>query len=292
MADGIIYQVAIVVVVVALGFYISWTMAKRSAARSIEEAKEHASRITGEADNKAALLRKEIALEAREERMKFKSELEQEYNAKSKELDKQEAALTESEGNLAKKIEFLDVRDRELANREGNLHTREKGIGLREAELEKIILTQNERLQKIAQMSPEEAKKLLMDNMMSEARLEAAQYIKEIKEKAEREADKEAKEVILSSIYRCAAEHTVETTVSVVNLPGDEMKGRIIGREGRNIRSFETETGIDVIVDDTPEAVILSGFDPVRREVARMALEKLITDGRIHPTRIEEVVEK
>ena len=141
-------------------------------------------------------------------------------------------------------------------------------------------------------MTPEEAKKQLMDNMINNAKMEAAAHIKEIKDRAEKDADKEVKEIILSSIYRCAADHTVESTVSVVNLPSDEMKGRIIGREGRNIRSFETATGVDVIVDDTPEAVILSGYDPVRREIARMSLEKLISDGHIHPTRIEEVVEK
>jgi ribonuclease Y len=141
-------------------------------------------------------------------------------------------------------------------------------------------------------MTPEEAKQQLMDNMINVAKLEAAAHIKEIKDKAEADAEKEAREIIISAIYRCAADNAVESTVSVVNLPSDEMKGRIIGREGRNIRSFETATGIDVIVDDTPEAVILSGYDPVRREVARMSLEKLISDGRIHPTRIEEVVEK
>jgi ribonuclease Y len=141
-------------------------------------------------------------------------------------------------------------------------------------------------------MTPEEAKKQLMENMLDQAKMEAAATIKEIKEEAERTAEKEAKEIITQAIYRCAADHTVETTVSVVSLPNDEMKGRIIGREGRNIRSFETATGIDVIVDDTPEAVILSGYDPVRREIARMSLEKLIADGRIHPTRIEELVAK
>ena len=292
MADGLIYQIAIVVVVTGLGFFIAWTMAKRASSKAVEDARERARQITEEADNKAALLRKEIALEAREERMKFKNELEQEYNARVKEVDKLEAGLIEKENLLNKKMEFAETRERDLANRDHNIQAREKGIALREGELERIISSQNERLQKIAGMSPEEAKKQLMDNMMSEARIEAAAYIKEIKDQAERDADKEAKEIILSSIYRCAAEQTVETTVSVVNLPGDEMKGRIIGREGRNIRSFETETGIDVIVDDTPEAVILSGYDPVRREVARMALEKLIADGRIHPTRIEEVVEK
>jgi ribonucrease Y len=141
-------------------------------------------------------------------------------------------------------------------------------------------------------MSTEEAKRVLMENMIGQAKMEAAATIKEIKEKAEQSAEKEAKEIIISAIYRCASDHTVESTVSVVALPSDEMKGRIIGREGRNIRSFETLTGIDVIVDDTPEAVILSGYDPVRREIARMALEKLVVDGRIHPTRIEEVVVK
>jgi ribonuclease Y len=179
-----------------------------------------------------------------------------------------------------------------MANRVTAMHTREKGIELAEEELQQTLESQNVKLQKIAQMTPEEAKKQLMDNMTNQARVEAAEHIKEIKEQAKREAEKEAREVILQAIYRCAAERTVETTVSVVSLPGDEMKGRIIGREGRNIRAFETATGIDVIVDDTPEAVILSGYDPVRREIARMALEKLISDGRIHPTRIEEVVEK
>jgi ribonuclease Y len=169
---------------------------------------------------------------------------------------------------------------------------REKGIEVREHELGQIISQQNDKLQKIAQMTPEEAKRQLIENMTNQARLEAAAHIKEIRDQAERDADKEAREIILLAIYRCAAEHTVESTVAVVNLPSDEMKGRIIGREGRNIRAFETATGVDVIVDDTPEAVILSGYDPVRRQVARMALEKLITDGRIHPTRIEEVVEK
>jgi len=158
--------------------------------------------------------------------------------------------------------------------------------------LERALQAQNEKLEKIAQMTADEAKRELKDNLIGEAKYEAAAMVKEIKDTAERDAEKEAREVIIGAIYRCAADHAVESTVSVVNLPNEEMKGRIIGREGRNIRSFETATGIDVIVDDTPEAVILSGYDPVRREIARMALEKLISDGRIHPTRIEEVVEK
>ena len=292
MGNGIVYIIAIALVVAIVSFLLSWYIARKSAAKEIKTAKDDALRIVSEAENEAKIKRKEAVLEAREEWHRIKADFEKESDTKRKELDAIDRQLTEQQGNLTKKLEFVEVKDRELANREKNMQAREKGIGLRETELDKVISNQNEKLQRIAQMSPEEAKKQLMDNMMNAARMEAAVYIKDIKEQAEREAEKEAKEIILSAIYRCAAEHTVESTVSVVNLPNDEMKGRIIGREGRNIRSFETATGIDVIVDDTPEAVILSGYDPVRREVARMALEKLIVDGRIHPTRIEEVVEK
>ncbi len=292
MDTNIILIIVIAVVVGIVSFFISSAMARRAAHDKIDEAAKEAERLIAEAKKESEIKKKEAQLEAREEWMKLKSEFEKEATAKRRELETTEKRLSDLEASLQKKISTLEVREREFEKRDKALQTREKGIELREAELEEIISNQNVKLQKIAQMTPEEAKKQLMDNMLATARVEAAQYIKEIKEKAEAEADKEAKEIILSSIYRCAADHTVETTVSVVNLPSDEMKGRIIGREGRNIRSFETATGIDVIVDDTPEAVILSGYDPVRREIARMALEKLITDGRIHPTRIEEVVEK
>ena len=292
MGNGIVYIIAIALVVAIVSFLLSWFLARKSSAKEVKAAKDDAQRIVSEAENEAKIKRKEAVLEAREEWHRIKADFDKESGAKRKELDALERKLLEQQNGLTKKLEFVEVKDRELANREKTLQAREKGIELRETELDKVITTQNEKLQKIAQMSPEEAKKQLMDNMMNAARMEAAVHIKEIKDQAERDAEKEAKEIILSAIYRCAAEHTVESTVSVVNLPNDEMKGRIIGREGRNIRSFETATGIDVIVDDTPEAVILSGYDPVRREVARMALEKLIVDGRIHPTRIEEVVEK
>jgi ribonuclease Y len=292
MGNGIVYIIAIALVVAIVSFVLSWFLARKSSERDIKIAKDDAQRIVSKAENEAKIKRKEAVLEAREEWHQIKADFDKESGAKRKELDALERKLSEQQNGLSKKLEFVEVKDRELANRERTLQTREKGIELRETDLDKVISAQNEKLQRIAQMSPEEAKKLLMDNMMNAARMEAAVHIKEIKDQAERDAEKEAKEIILSAIYRCAAEHTVESTVSVVNLPNDEMKGRIIGREGRNIRSFETATGIDVIVDDTPEAVILSGYDPVRREVARMALEKLIIDGRIHPTRIEEVVEK
>ncbi len=290
--NNTIILIALGVLVGLVSFFVSWFLARRAAGTRVIEATNEAKRLVSEANKEAEIKLKEARLEAREELMKLKNEFETEADARRRELESTEKRIEEQQSTLTKKLEVLTNRETDLDKREKNLLTREKGISLRESELEEIINNQNEKLQKIAQMTPEEAKKQLMDNMLSAARIEAAQYVKEIKEKAEADADKEAKEIILSSIYRCAADHTVETTVSVVILPSDEMKGRIIGREGRNIRSFETATGIDVIVDDTPEAVILSGYDPVRREIARMALEKLIVDGRIHPTRIEDVVEK
>lgn len=291
MTDTIMF-VAIAAVVGVASFLLFGYLARRANALKMSEAEAAAKKIISEAENEAKIRKKEAVLEAREEWLKLKAEFESESEKKRHQLEDLEKKLDTQQNGLEKKLEFLEVRDREFSNREKNLLAREKGIELRENELTQIIDAQNDKLQKIAQMTPEEAKRQLMDNMIHAAKAEAAAHIKEIKEKAEQDAEKEVKEIILSAIYRCAADHTVESTVSVVNLPSDEMKGRIIGREGRNIRSFETATGIDVIVDDTPEAVILSGYDPVRREIARMALEKLIADGRIHPTRIEEVVEK
>lgn len=292
MEFGIIIIIAVGVVIGIASFFIFKSLANKASAQTVKDAHDQAKRLVADAESEAKIQKKEAVLEAREEWMKLKSEFDKESDIRRKELDALEKDLSEKIGSVNKKLEFVEVKDREIHNREKNLQSREKGIELRNNELEKITLQQNEMLQKIAQMTPEEAKQQLMNNMFETARMEAAARTKEIKEQAEREAEKEAKEIILSAIYRCAADHTVETTVSVVNLPSDEMKGRIIGREGRNIRSFETATGIDVIVDDTPEAVILSGYDPVRREIGRMALEKLVADGRIHPTRIEEVVEK
>jgi ribonuclease Y len=284
--------VLIAALALAAGFGLAWLLSRRMGAKSLAKVEAQAERILEEAKKESAIRKKEAALEIRESTLKERSELEQEVGEKRREIEVVEKRLEEDRTNLQKKIDVIETKEHELANRIKTTQTREKGIELAEEELQKTLNRQNEKLQKIAQMTPEEAKQQLMDNMINEARLEAAAHVKEIKEKAEVEADKEAKEVILQSIYRCAAEHTVESTVSVVTLPGDEMKGRIIGREGRNIRAFETATGVDVIVDDTPEAVILSGYDPVRREIARMALDKLVTDGRIHPTRIEEVVER
>ncbi len=290
--NDILAYILVGIVAAAAGFTLAWILARRIGTSSLQKAQEEVKKILAEAEKTAEIKKKEAVLEAREEFLKVKTEFDQEAARQRRELDDSEKDLAERKSTIQKRLEILDTRDRELGAREKNLQAREKGIELREHELEETIKTQNEQLQKIAQMTPEEAKRQLMDNMVSEAKIDAAAMIKEIKDKAEREADKEAREITLSAIYRSAADYTLESTVSLVNLPNDEMKGRIIGREGRNIRSFETATGVDVIVDDTPEAVILSGYDPVRREIARLSLEKLISDGRIHPTRIEEVVEK
>ncbi len=268
-----------------------WLASKASFGR-VKRSEAEAKRIVEDALKEAEIKKKEALLEAKDEGYKAKVAFERELQAKKAEFQKTEKKISEREANVDRKVDILDKKEKEMLNRDKLLQHREKGISNREKELEQLVADQNKQLERIAQMTAEEAKRVLMDNLVGQAKIEAAAMIKEIKEKAEQQAEKEARELIIQAIYRCAAEHTVESTVSVVPLPNDEMKGRIIGREGRNIRTFETMTGVDVIVDDTPEAVILSAYDPVRREIARMALERLVQDGRIHPTRIEEVVDK
>jgi ribonuclease Y len=280
------------VAVAVLAFFMGWFISRRIGETKLAKAEELAKKIVLEAEKEAEFKKKEAILEAKDEWYKTKVNFERELANKRMEYQKVEKRLQEKEVNLDRKVDILNKKDRDIQNKEKILFAREKAIRTRDEELNRLISDQNRQLERIAQMTSEEAKKILMANLENQARQEAAQLIKEIKEKAEETAEKEAKNIIISAIQRCAADHTVESTVSVVSLPNEEMKGRIIGREGRNIRSFETATGIDVIVDDTPEAVILSGFDPIRREIARMALEKLILDGRIHPARIEEIVAK
>lgn len=290
MADYLIIIVGAAGVLV--GALVTFLINTRSAGGKINQAEKEAKKLVEDAVKDAEIKKKEAILEAKDEWYKQKVGFERELQAKKADFQKQEKRLVEKEINLDRKVDILNKKEKDFQSREQNLSHRERGIATREKDLEQLITDQNRQLERIAGMSSDEAKRLLMDNLISEAKMEAAAMVKEIKEQAEANAEREAKEVIIQAIYRCAADHTVESTVSVVSLPSDEMKGRIIGREGRNIRSFETLTGIDVIVDDTPEAVILSGYDPVRREVARMALERLVSDGRIHPTRIEEVVDK
>jgi ribonuclease Y len=284
--------ILIAVVVAAVSGIAAWIMSRRVGERKLANAEEFARKIVAEAEKDAEIRKKEAILEAKDEWYKAKANFEREIQNKKNEYAKIEKRITDKEQELNRKLDSIGNRDRSLQDREKVITAREKVIVQKEHELDRLVADQNVQLERISGMSAEEAKQLLIENMVGKARMEAAAMAKEIREKAERDAEKDAKEVIIQAIHRCAADHTVESTVSVVNLPNDEMKGRIIGREGRNIRSFETATGIDVIVDDTPEAVILSGYDPIRREIARMALEKLVADGRIHPTRIEEVVEK
>nr|MBN2278046.1 ribonuclease Y [candidate division Zixibacteria bacterium] len=290
--DNVLVVVLLAVLAAIVGFGLAWLILRRIGDRKISGAEEAAKKIIAEGQKEAEIKKKEALLEAKEEWYKTKTNFEREYQNKRNEIQKTERRLADKETAVDRKLESLQKREKEIVNREKTLAGRDKGITLREQELEKLVHIQNEKLERIAQMTSDEAKEELKVNLINEAKIEAAAMMKEIRDKAEQNAEKEAREIIISAIYRCAADHTVESTVSVVNLPNEEMKGRIIGREGRNIRSFETATGIDVIVDDTPEAVILSGYDPIRREIARMSLEKLITDGRIHPTRIEEIVAK
>ncbi|MDR0331309.1 MAG: ribonuclease Y [Chitinispirillales bacterium] len=274
------------------GFYWRVAVDRKYKREQEAQAKWEAERILKEAKNEAEIQKKTAILEAKDEWFKAKTEFEKDA-AKTRETIRQEQQrIKDADLDVRKQQELINKRESEFNARENFLNSKEKTLRTKDNELTRLIAQQNDRLEKISQMTQEDARKMLLQNLEGQVRYEAAQMIKDIKDQAKADAEKEAKEIIIQSIQRCAADTTVESTVSVVHLPNDEMKGRIIGREGRNIRSFEEATGIDVIVDDTPEAVILSGFDPIRREIARLALEKLITDGRIHPGRIEELIKK
>lgn len=264
---------------------IGYWIRKKTAEAKIISAEEAAKKIIIEAERSSESKKKEALLEAKEEIHKHRSELERETKERRSELQRLERRLMQKEENLDRKVDSLEKKEEILSRKETEVDKSQEKIN----ELYAKQLTELERL---SGLTSEEARSLLLENAREEIKHETAIMIKELEQQAKEEADKKARNIISLAIQRCAADHVAETTVSVVALPNDEMKGRIIGREGRNIRTLETLTGIDLIIDDTPEAVILSGFDPVRREVARIALEKLITDGRIHPARIEEMVEK
>jgi len=283
----------IIAVVTGVGmFFVGWFLNSRIGQGKVASAEKLAEKIVSEAEKEAQALKNQKIIEAKDEYMKIKHNFEKESQAQKQDFEKRRRKLETQENDINRRLEQLNKNENELKRFEQSMKDKSDHLQRKHEEYDRLLAQQNERLEKISGMSNEEALRELKENLTSKAKQEAAQMVKDIKDHARLSANKEAKEIIISSIQRTAADHSVETTVSVVNLPTDEMKGRIIGREGRNIRAFETATGIDVIVDDTPEAVILSGFDPYRREIAKRALESLITDGRIHPGRIEDVVEK
>jgi ribonucrease Y len=277
---------------VVLGSFLGRRRERARREEEREQAKDDASRILERARTEAESLRKEGHLQGREEVFRLREEWEKEEGRRREEMERAERRLSERSDSLDGKFDLLNERDRTQEARAQELRTREEELLRRSSETEDLERQARSKLEALAGLSAQEAKQRLMSEMEDEARAEAAQSIREIKEEAQRTANREGKKIVALAIQRMAAEETAQATVSVVQLPSDDMKGRIIGREGRNIRAFEQATGIDVIIDDTPEAVVLSGFDPVRREMARIAMEKLIEDGRIHPGRIEEVVEK
>ncbi|RST75547.1 ribonuclease Y [Siminovitchia acidinfaciens] len=275
-----------------VGVVVAYFIFKSVAQAKITGAHGSAEQILEEAKREAESLKKEALLEAKDENHKLRIETERELRERRTELQRQENRLLQKEENLDRKDDTLSKREEQLERKEDSLNGRQQHIEEMESKVDEMIRQQKAELERISGLTREEAKTLLLSSVEKELAHETALMIKESETRAKEEADKKAKNILSLAIQRCAAEHVAETTVSVVNLPNDEMKGRIIGREGRNIRTLETLTGIDLIIDDTPEAVILSGFDPIRRETARIALEKLVQDGRIHPARIEEMVEK
>ncbi len=281
------------------GFLIAYFAGNKIAAAKITEAEERKKLILDEADKESKAIKKEKMLEAKEEWHRRKQEFESESQSKRNKLQAQEKQLKQREEGVANKLELISrkektvqVSEKELQTKRDQIAKLEKETQQRRNDIEQIVQEQTMRLERITGMSRDDAKKYLIENMLNDARSEAAQLVKDIRDDAKTTAQKEAQKIVIQAIQRTASDHSVETTVSVVNLASEEMKGRIIGREGRNIRAFESATGIDLIIDDTPEAVVISGFDPFRREVARVALDRLMSDGRIHPARIEEVVEK
>ena len=278
--DVIVAAIIAAVVGLAIGIGAGYFVRKNISEAKIGEADSLAKNIIDQANKDAETMKKEKLLEAKEEIHKFRSDAEKENRERRSELQKYERRVIQKE-------ESLDRKQQSIESKESNLNQKLRAVDEKQKEVEAIKVKQLEKLEDISGITSEKAKDIILSNAEKEVRHEMSIMIKEIETQAKEDAEKKSREIIGYAIQKCAADHVAETTVTVVNLPNDEMKGRIIGREGRNIRTLETLTGIDLIIDDTPEAVILSGFDPIRREIARIALEKLISDGRIHPARIE-----
>ena len=290
-----IYNSLIILIIfgsLVLGAVLGYALRQKLSKKKLESSENLSARIIDEAKKEAETIKKEALLQAKENLLKTKTEFEKDTKERKLELDNLERRLRSKEENIDRRIDLLSQKETSIENREKGLINKESQINEKHDRLNRMLEQQKEKLEKIAGISSEEAKNYLIQSMEAMAKREAAMTIRKIEEETKRTADKSAREIITYAIQRYASECITENTVSVVNLPNDEMKGRIIGREGRNIRAIEAATGIDLIVDDTPEAVVLSSFDPIRREVARISLERLITDGRIHPGRIEDIVKK
>ena len=291
MDNPILISILLALVLI-VGIVVGYLIRKSIAEAKISSAESLAKQIVEEARRNADAAKKEALLEAKEESHKFRQQVEEELRERRLEIQRQEDRLIQKEEILDNKSVTLDKRELSLETREQTLAEKQQQIEEMESKVEAMLVEQHTELERISGYTTDQAKQVILTRVENELKHETAMMIKEAENRAKEEADKKAKQILSLALQRCAADHVAETTVSVINLPNDEMKGRIIGREGRNIRTLETLTGIDLIIDDTPEAVILSGFDPIRREIARIALEKLVQDGRIHPARIEEMVEK
>ena len=290
MQDYVVAASVVVAALLALGAW--WFLFRRTGKGIVEQAREEADRLLERARQDSETRLREAELAAKEKLLQARGEFEKVSRKQRAELEKLEKRLVQKEESLDKIAEEQRQRDREIGKQERRLGAQEKSIAEKDEELSGLVAVQREKLEQVAGLTAQQAKDELVDAMQNDARMDAAHLVKRIEDEAREKASQEAHRIVSVAIQRAAADYVSETTVSVVMLPSDDMKGRIIGREGRNIRAIEAATGVDLIVDDTPEAVIVSNFDPFRREIARVSLERLVSDGRIHPARIEEIVEK